>query len=323
LSSKIKLKKMKKIYSLLFIAFASQAFSQQALPFTDAFSYPVGNLHETAPWSVLGTASTTGDHILLDGTKVTFAAGGTDAQLNITPQTTGTVYYKFSLNITSMAGVSDVNGGYIAGLAQNTTTFGGTLWAKRVDDNTYNLGIETRTANGANTTYTSGTYNTGTTYIVVVGYTFNSGTTSDDVTTLWVNPTVADAGTPLLTDTHTGTDITQAASFFLRQDSVTETGIVEVDDLKITNVFAETLANNSFSISGLNVYPNPVKNGIFYITTDANAERTVTVFDIVGKQVLNTTTSESAINVANLNSGVYMVQITEEGKTATKKLVIR
>lgn len=76
-------------------------------------------------------------------------------------------------------------------------------------------------------------------------------------------------------------------------------------------------------ISGLNVYPNPVKNGIFYITTDANAERTVTVFDIVGKQVLNTTTSESAINVANLNSGVYMVQITEEGKTATKKLVIR
>lgn len=83
------------------------------------------------------------------------------------------------------------------------------------------------------------------------------------------------------------------------------------------------LAVGENTISGLNVYPNPVKNGIFYITTDANAERTVTVFDIVGKQVLNTTTSESAINVANLNSGVYMVQITEEGKTATKKLVIR
>ena len=59
------------------------------------------------------------------------------------------------------------------------------------------------------------------------------------------------------------------------------------------------------------------------MTTDANAERTVTVFDILGKQVLNVTTSESAINVGGLNSGVYMVQVTEEGNTATKKLVIR
>lgn len=82
------------------------------------------------------------------------------------------------------------------------------------------------------------------------------------------------------------------------------------------------LASNTNSISGLSVYPNPVKNGVFYINTNANAERTVTVFDVLGKQVLNTTTSESAINVTSLNAGVYMVQITEEGKTATKKLVI-
>lgn len=98
------------------------------------------------------------------------------------------------------------------------------------------------------------------------------------------------------------------------------TGTWRLDNITISGT---SLSVGENVISGLNVYPNPVKNGIFYITTDANAERTVTVFDIVGKQVLNTTTSESAINVANLNSGVYMVQITEEGKTATKKLVIR
>lgn len=83
------------------------------------------------------------------------------------------------------------------------------------------------------------------------------------------------------------------------------------------------LANNSFNaIAGLSVYPNPVKNGVFFINTDANAERTVSVFNVLGKQVLNTTTSENAINVSSLTAGVYMVQITEEGKTATKKLVI-
>jgi predicted extracellular nuclease len=83
-----------------------------------------------------------------------------------------------------------------------------------------------------------------------------------------------------------------------------------------------SLANSQNAIAGLSIFPNPVRNGVFYINTDANAERTVTVFDVLGKQVLNTTTSESAINVSNLTAGVYMVQISEEGNTATKKLVI-
>ncbi len=83
-----------------------------------------------------------------------------------------------------------------------------------------------------------------------------------------------------------------------------------------------TLASQSFEITGLKVYPNPVTNGTLFIETAANAERTVTVYDLLGKQVLNTTTSENAINVSNLNAGVYVVKITEEGKTASTKLVI-
>jgi hypothetical protein len=54
-----------------------------------------------------------------------------------------------------------------------------------------------------------------------------------------------------------------------------------------------------------------------------NAERTVTAFDVLGKQVLSTTTSNNTINIANLNSGIYVVKITEGGKTATRKLVIK
>jgi predicted extracellular nuclease len=84
-----------------------------------------------------------------------------------------------------------------------------------------------------------------------------------------------------------------------------------------------TLAVNQNSIAGLSVFPNPVSNGVLYINSDANASRTVIVYDILGKQVVKTTTSNSAINVSALNAGVYMVKITEEGKTATRKLVIR
>ena len=76
-------------------------------------------------------------------------------------------------------------------------------------------------------------------------------------------------------------------------------------------------------IAGLSIFPNPVTNGTLNINSDANAERNVVVFDVLGKQVFNVTTSNNSINVAKLNAGVYIVKITEEGKTATRKLVIR
>jgi len=303
------------------MAITSAGFAQVTLPFSDSFSYPAGNLHETSPWSVVGTANAT-DHILLDGSKVTFDAGGTDAQVMITPQTAGTVYFKIKLKVLSMAGVTDANGGYLAGFAQNNTTFGGTLWTKRVDDNTFNLGIETRTGTGVNTTYTTDTYTTGTDYNVVVAYTFGEGT-SDDTTKLWINPSASDEATPLLTDTHTGGDLTSIVSFFLRQDSATETPSVEVDDLSVSLTFAGTLSSEKFnSIEGLKVYPNPVVDGKLYINSTANASKEVVIYDVLGKQVVKTTT-ENAVNVSNLKGGVYIVKITEEGKTATRKLVIK
>ena len=85
-----------------------------------------------------------------------------------------------------------------------------------------------------------------------------------------------------------------------------------------------TLSNSDINtIAGLKIYPNPVSNGTLFIETSANAEKTVTVFDVLGKQVLNTTTSNDTINVASLHTGVYIVNITEEGKTASRKLVIK
>lgn len=312
---------MKKFYTLLFTALTATGFAQVTLPFSDSFSYPAGNLHQTAPWSVVGTAHAS-DHILLDGSKVTFAEGGTDAQVMFTTQNSGTVYYKIKFKVVSMAGVTDPNGGYLVGFAQNNTTFGGTLWTKRIDDNTFNLGIETRTATATNTTYSSTVYNAGTVYTIVVAYTFGSEA-SDDTTKLWVNPTANDEATPLLTDTHTGSDLTSIVSFFLRQDSVTETPSVEIDDLTIGLSFSNMLSNEKFNaIDGLKVYPNPVTNGTFYINTTADQTKDVVVYDVLGKEVVKTKTT-NAVNVSNLKSGVYIVKITEEGKTATRKLVIK
>ena len=77
------------------------------------------------------------------------------------------------------------------------------------------------------------------------------------------------------------------------------------------------------SISGLSIYPNPVTRKSFNVTTANNTDISVAIFDVIGKQVLNTKVSNNTVNVANLNAGVYIVKITEAGKTATRKLVIQ
>jgi hypothetical protein len=73
----------------------------------------------------------------------------------------------------------------------------------------------------------------------------------------------------------------------------------------------------------LKMYPNPLSGNVLNIVTDANATKSVTIYNILGKEVLSANTAETAINVAGLTSGVYIVKITEEGKTATRKLVIK
>jgi Secretion system C-terminal sorting domain len=94
---------------------------------------------------------------------------------------------------------------------------------------------------------------------------------------------------------------------------------------RIDNVTFSTglLAVQENSISGLRVFPNPVTNGNLFITTDNNDTKSVIVYDVLGNQVVKTTVTDQPINVAALNSGVYFVKITEAGKTATRKLVIK
>ena len=330
---------MKKFYTLSFILLTALSFGQVTLPHYEGLDYTSGAALQTQTgWTLLNSgddlAITTGslsfpNLVASTGNKVGFGGGGIDAYKAFTAQTSGTVYYSLLLNVGSMTGVTDPNGGYIAGLAFDNTSFGGTLWTKRVDDTNFNIGIEVRTAVGALTTYTTGSYQTGKTYLIVVAYTFNTGGAADDVTKLWINPVPGDAEpTATLTDTHAGADLTNAGRFFLRQDSVTETPALEIDELRIGTTWAAVtpkapLGVKANLIAGLNVYPNPVKDGNLYITSNSSEAKTVSVYDILGKQVLNAKTSNNAVNVSSLKGGAYIVKITEEGKTYTRKLIIQ
>jgi hypothetical protein len=97
-------------------------------------------------------------------------------------------------------------------------------------------------------------------------------------------------------------------------------GTFAIDNFVFNATAALSVKQNA--ISGLNMYPNPVSNGTLYITSNSSESKTVAVYDILGKQVLNAKVSNNAVNVSNLQSGAYIIKISEEGNTDTRKLII-
>lgn len=76
------------------------------------------------------------------------------------------------------------------------------------------------------------------------------------------------------------------------------------------------------TIEGLSIYPNPATGGKVYISTKFNAEKEITIFDVLGKKVLQTYISSKELNISNLNPGVYIITIKERDAETTRKLIV-
>ena len=76
-------------------------------------------------------------------------------------------------------------------------------------------------------------------------------------------------------------------------------------------------------IEGLSFYPNPVSNGKIYITSKSTLDKEITIFDVLGKKVLQTVLNSKELNISNLSPGVYIIKIKEDDATATRKLIIK
>ena len=72
----------------------------------------------------------------------------------------------------------------------------------------------------------------------------------------------------------------------------------------------------------LGFYPNPVNTGKIYITSKTSLDKEVTIFNVLGKQVLQQTVSKE-LSIASLSPGVYIVKIREGEATVTRKLIIK
>ena len=86
----------------------------------------------------------------------------------------------------------------------------------------------------------------------------------------------------------------------------------------------KTVAKNTgSSIDDLSFYPNPVSNGKIYITSKFSGDREISIFDVLGKKVFQTTQNMKELNIASISPGVYIIKIREGEATLTRKLIIK
>ena len=349
---------MKKLYtlSLFLVAFAglSQTISFSGTgdlsangwiitgtPTAPATSFP-------GPLAILTTPSDNGNSLSFaglaasTGNRTTTTHNNTqDCNFAITSNT-GTSYYSALIKATNTNGMfADLNpttqapntGEYFMHLAATAGTGAGSFVARMyvksgTTPNTFKIAIlnGATPSPGVNTPgYSTTEYPVNQTLFIVVKYDRAANSAS-----LFVNPTPGQAEpTPTVTNA-TGTTAApaQVAAFCIRQSgsvtATTSTGNIEIDEVRVSDNWATVtptnLSTNQFQINNLKVFIN---NKNLNIVSDNNDVKSVQLFNILGKQVINTSITTQTIDVTNLSSGIYIVKVTENGKSNTVKIVIQ
>lgn len=77
-------------------------------------------------------------------------------------------------------------------------------------------------------------------------------------------------------------------------------------------------------LEGFKMYPNPVTNGQLHITTNDFSDKKIEIYSTLGNLVFSKTIqSNEAIDISNINTGLYMVRLEQEGKSITRKLIVK
>lgn len=187
------------------------------------------------------------------GQSAAFGTNGTSARLNLSVGAGGimanTVYYSFAMKLTDLANLNTA-GVFWAGFnnAQGSQTSTPNTVATRVLTRTagaglFNVGLDKSSGTTGSFVWAPGNFTTSDTIFLVGSYTFNTGTTTDDVSQLWVNPnsaTFGGASAPggSLSST-AGTDLARVASFVLYDRNANEPNGGLIDDLRFGLTWAD------------------------------------------------------------------------------------
>lgn len=88
-------------------------------------------------------------------------------------------------------------------------------------------------------------------------------------------------------------------------------------------VFDGAMGIHNQASKHFSIFPNPTSKGYVNIISETGRAKSVTVFDILGKEVIKKTLNGTRLNVSDLKSGIYIIQVVEGKTSITNKLVIK
>ena len=246
---------------------------------TEDFSYTTGTAATANGWtahSVPGTnsilvttpgLSSSGYAGAGIGNAVTITTSGEDISKSFSAVTSGSVYAAVMVNVTS----TQTTGDYFFHLMNfGTTTFRGRVFVRK-DPTTTNFafGIARSTTTPV---YSANSFVPGTTYLLVVKYTFVDGA-SNDVVQLFIDPTPG-AAEPAATLTATDADATeptQLSGVGIRQGTAANAAVVQVDGIRVATTWAEAVATG-----GGGPTPSPTQKANVDMNGDGRTDYVIT-----------------------------------------------
>lgn len=314
---------------------AATCVPTNTLPIYEGFDYTVGtDIASEANWELFSGTDNPIDVIADNlsypnfaastGNAINLVAGFQDDRLLFNEVTSGEVYASFLLKVTDVSAIMDfTDGGYFAIFGSTTNSFRSRLWVKPTVDNT-STSVDFAYTNGSSGSGFGQTQNLNDVVLIVMSYNVDNGQIN-----AWINPSSTSFGgsAPTADITNTDASPTSIDRFMLRQDSTNETPDMVFDELRIGTTWADvtppTLSTNNFEDNKVSLYPNPTNTGFVTISSTTNEVMNVQVFDILGKEVKNEVITNNTLDVSSLTTGMYLVKITQNNASSTKKLVIR
>jgi hypothetical protein len=293
---------------------------------------------QPSPWtsSVLPAAN---------GNALTFVGSGLDPQLLFAAPTTGSVYASCLFMVTNLNAITAGTSGtstdvppapgqifslaYAAPEAGATSSYTAVVYLKSsATVGKFNVGINAAPVDPiavGDIKWDAADYDINTPITLVIRYSYD-----DLISKLYINPTSnAVEPTPNAT-TLARTSALAVNRVQLNQSSNATTPFITLDEIRVANNWGQALGGSStlgvakVDVSKCSVYPNPVTNGKLYISSESSGVKKVTIYSLLGQKVLETKTANNAeINVSQLAKGAYILNVTGDGKSESKKLMIQ
>jgi len=347
--------KLKIILFVTFLFAIASSINSQILLIED-FNYPAGDTIGAHGWVTfsswvnpitISSGSLTypnysGSGI---GNSVKLLSTGQDAYKSLpNPETANDVYVAFMVRIDSEKSAGD----YFLALLPSTST---TLYTARVyakdSSGAVLFGLSKSAASGGPIVYSTTTYQYGVTYLIVLKYTFLTGSTTDDEMRLYVftapNLPQTEPATPTIgTVTGNASDVSDIGRIALRQGTASNAPVLILDGIKATKTWANVVSGLSqlqtsvpekFSLA--QNYPNPF-NPVTTIrfSLPISGFTTLKVYNSLGQEIQTLLTSylsngnyEYKFDASGLASGIYFYRldlISNENKLFTdiKKMML-